>query len=65
MLSGKRENISKKDFEKAGFPESKVEMLSLVKEKSRGGKITDKNLAIVQTLANQILELFDLRNSIE
>ena len=65
VLSGKRENMSKKDFEKAGFPESKVEMLSLVKEKSRGGKITDKNLAIVQTLANQILELFDLRNSIE
>ncbi len=65
VLSGKRENISKKDFEKAGFPESKVEMLSLVKEKSRGGKITDKNLTIVQTLANQILELFDLRNSIE
>jgi len=65
VLSGKRESMSKKDFEKAGFPESKVEMLSLVKEKSRGGKITDKNLAIVQTLANQILELFDLRNSIE
>ncbi len=65
VVSGKRENISKKDFEKAGFPESKVEMLSLVKEKSRGGKITDKNLTIVQTLANQILELFDLRNSIE
>ena len=27
VLSGKRESMSKKDFEKAGFPESKVEML--------------------------------------
>jgi len=65
VLSGKRENISKEDFEKAGFPESKVEMLSLVREKSRGGDMTEKNLAIVQTLAKQILDLFDLRKTIE
>ena len=65
VLSGKRENISKEDFEKAGFPESKVEMLSLVREKSRGGGMTEKNLAIVQTLAKQILDLFDLRKTIE
>ena len=36
VLAGKRKNISKENFENAGFPESKVEMLSLVKEKSRG-----------------------------
>ena len=65
VLSGKRENISKEDFENAGFPESKVEMLSLVKEKSRGGNITEKNLSIVQGLAKQILELFELRKTIE
>ena len=65
VLSGKRENISNEDFEKAGFPESKVEMLSLVREKSRGGDMTEKNLAIVQTLAKQILDLFDLRKTIE
>ena len=65
VLSGKRENISNEDFEKAGFPESKVEMLSLVREKSRGGGMTEKNLAIVQTLAKQILDLFDLRKTIE
>jgi len=65
VLSGKRENISKEDFEKAGFPESKVEMLSLVREKSRGGDMTEKNLAIVQTLAKQILDLFNLRKTIE
>ena len=65
VLAGKRENISRENFEKAGFPESKVEMLSLVKEKSRGGDITEKNLGIVQTLAKQILDLFELRKTIE
>jgi len=65
VLAGKRENISKENFENAGFPESKVEMLSLVKEKSRGGDITEKNLGIVQTLAKQILDLFELRKTIE
>jgi len=65
VLAGKRENISREIFENAGFPESKVEMLTLVKEKSRGGDITEKNLGIVQTLAKQILDLFELRKTIE
>ncbi len=65
VLAGKRENHSKQVYEDAGFPESKVEMLSLVAEKSRGGDISDENLAIVQTLAKQILELFDLRKNLE
>ena len=65
VLSGKRENISTEDFEKAGFSKDKVEMLSLIKGKSRGGDITEKNFVIVQSLAKQILGLFDLRKNIE
>ena len=65
VLSGTRENISKEDFEKAGFSKDKVEMLSLIKEKSRGGNISEKNFGIVQALAKQILELFELRKNIE
>ncbi len=65
VLSGSRENISKEDFEKAGFSNDKVEMLSLIKEKSRGGNISEKNFAIVQSLAKQILNLFELRKNIE
>ncbi len=65
VLAGKRSNLSKTIYEDAGFPESKVEMLTLVTDKSRGGDISDANLAIVQTLAKQILELFDLRKNIE
>jgi len=65
VLSGTRENISKEDFEKAGFSKDKVEMLCLIKEKSRGGNISEKNFVIVQSLAKQILELFELRKNIE
>ena len=65
VLSGTRENISKEDFEKAGFSKDKVEMLSLIKEKSRGGSISEKNFGIVQALAKQILDLFELRKNIE
>ena len=65
VLSGKRENISKEDFEKTGFSKDKVEMLCLIKEKSRGGDISEKNFIIVQSLAKQILNLFELRKNIE
>jgi len=65
VLAGKRENISVEDFEKAGFSKDKVEMLCLIKEKSRGGDISEKNLAIVESLAKQILNLFELRKNIE
>ena len=65
VLAGKRDDLSKTIYEDAGFPESKVEMLTLVTDKSRGGDISDANLAIVQTLAKQILELFDLRKNLE
>ena len=45
VISGKRENMADSVFVDAGFPDSKVQMLSLVKEKSRGGDISEENLA--------------------
>jgi nucleolar protein 56 len=65
VLAGKRESLTKKIFEDAGFPESKVEMLSLVASKSRGGDISEKNLEIVQSMARQMLDLHTLRKSLE
>ena len=65
VLAGKRENMSDDVFVNAGFPDSKVQMLSLVREKSRGGDITEENLLMVQSLAKNILELFDMRKSLE
>jgi nucleolar protein 56 len=65
VLGGRRENLTQKIYLDAGFPEEKAEMLSLLQEKSRGGKISDENLAIVQNLAKQILQLFELRSTLE
>lgn len=65
VLAGKRQNLSKKVFEDAGFPDSKIEMLSVISEKSRGGDISEENLSLVKSLAKQILELHELRKKIE
>jgi nucleolar protein 56 len=65
VMSGKRDSLSKEVYEKAGFPDSKVEMLSLIASKSRGGDISDANLAIVQSIARQILDFHDLRKNLE
>jgi nucleolar protein 56 len=65
VLAGKRENMSDDVFVNAGFPDSKIQMLSVVKDKSRGGDITEENLLMVQALAKNILELFDLKKGLE
>ena len=65
VLAGKRDSLTKKVFEDAGFPDSKVEMLSLVASKSRGGDISKKNLEIVQFMAKQLLDLHDLRKNLK
>ena len=65
VIAGKRENLTKQVFEDAGFPDSKVEMLSLISSKSRGGDISDVNLAIVQSIAKQILDFHELRKKLE
>ena len=65
VLAGKRESLTKQIFEDAGFPESKIEILSLISTKSRGGDISDVNLAIVQLIAKQILDFHDLRKKLE
>ena len=65
VTAGKREDLTKSTFEDAGFPESKVEMLTLIQEKSKGGDISKENLAMVQSLAKQILEMYELRKNLE
>ena len=65
VMAGKRDALSKKVYEEAGFPDSKVEMLSLIASKSRGGDISDVNLAIVQSIAKQILDFHNLRKGLE
>src|SRR5579872_1554979 len=65
VMAGRRDGFTQNTYLDAGFPEEKAEMLSLLQKKSRGGQISDENLAIVQNIAKQILELFELRQSLE
>ncbi len=65
VMAGRRDNLTQDTYLAAGFPEEKAEMLSLLQKKSRGGQISDENFIIVQSIAKQILELFDLRQSLE
>ena len=65
VLAGKRDALTKKVYEDAGFPESKADMISLLASKSRGGDISEVNLAIVQSIAKQILDFHDLRKKLE
>ncbi|MGI0046364.1 MAG: NOP5/NOP56 family protein [Nitrosotalea sp.] len=65
VLAGRRDDLNQKVYVDAGFPDEKVEMLSLLQEKSRGGQISNENLSIVQGLAKQILELSELRTTLE
>ena len=65
VCAGRRGSLTRQSFEDAGFPESKVEMLALVAAKSRGGDISDGNLAIVQSMAEQLLSMHDMRRNLE
>ena len=57
VTTGRREDLNEDAFTKAGFPESKVNMLNVVQEKSRGGEISDENLEIVKSLAQRMLDM--------
>ena len=65
VTTGRREDLNEDAFTKAGFPESKVNMLNVVQEKSRGGEISDENLEIVKSLAQRMLDMLDLRKNLE
>jgi len=65
VVAGRRDDLSNKTYLDAGFPEEKAEMLSLLQKKSKGGQISNENLAIVQNIAKQVLDLFELRNGLE
>ncbi|MFQ6025832.1 MAG: NOP5/NOP56 family protein, partial [Nitrosopumilaceae archaeon] len=65
VLAGKRQNLTDKVYSDAGFPDNKVEMLSVIQEQSKGGQISDENLSIIQGLAKQIVELHRLRKTLE
>jgi nucleolar protein 56 len=64
VMAGNRAGLSDKVYQDAGFPDSKVQMLSVIQQKSKGGEISNENLAIVQSIAKQILDMTKTRSAL-
>lgn len=64
-LAGRRDNMDKATFIKAGFPDAKADILGLVAKTSRGGDISDESIAIILGMAQQVLNLYDMRQDLE
>ena len=62
---GKRENISSDFLKTLDIPDNKIEIITQVSTRSRGGKITDQNLSIVQDIAEQVISLNRIRKNLE
>jgi nucleolar protein 56 len=62
---GKRENITRDLLEKIDIPENRLEIILTTSKRSRGGRITDENLQIVQNLAQQVISLSKIRKVLE
>jgi nucleolar protein 56 len=62
---GKRENITKDFLKTIDIPDNKIEIIIEVSHRSRGGKITEQNLLIVQNIAQQVISLNKIRNNLE
>lgn len=62
---GNRDNITKDFLETIDIPENKIDIILEVSKRSRGGKITEQNLSIVQNIAQQVIALNKIRKNLE
>ncbi|MGN6628267.1 MAG: NOP5/NOP56 family protein [Candidatus Nitrosocosmicus sp.] len=62
---GQRENITSEFLKTIDMPENKIEIIIGVTKRSRGGKITEQNLSILQDIAQQVIGLSNIRKNLE
>jgi len=62
---GERENYSLEALEKEGIPKAKAETTAKVAEASMGADIAEADLAQIQALSKNVLDLYELRKGIE
>jgi nucleolar protein 56 len=62
---GTRDNFTAEKLEEEGIPEAKAEGLAKTAEKSMGAELTQPDLAQIQALCKDMLELYDLRQNLE
>lgn len=62
---GIRDNFTAEKLEEEGIPEARAEGLAKTAEKSMGAELTQPDLAQIQALCKDMLELYDLRQNLE
>jgi nucleolar protein 56 len=65
MNLGYKDNFSLEALEKEGLPKEKTENIATVAEKSMGADMAEEDLAEIQALSKNVLELYELRKNME
>jgi nucleolar protein 56 len=65
MNLGYRDNFSVEALEKEGLPKERAENIAKVAEKSMGADMAEQDLAEIQALSKNVLELYELRKNME
>lgn len=63
--AGRRDNITKEFLSTLDIPDNRIEIIIQTSSRSKGGKITDENLTILQSLAAQVISLNHIRKTLE
>ena len=62
---GTRENFTAENLENEGLPKAKSEAIAKVAVASMGADLGDKDLAQIQTMGRNVIELYSVRHSLE
>lgn len=62
---GRRENFTVENLEKEGLSANKAEQIAKTSRKSMGAELTDMDIQQIQNLCKQILELYNLRHTLQ
>jgi len=62
---GRRENFTTENLEKEDLPKAKAEQIAVNAEKSMGADIEEEDLAQIQILCKNTLQLYNMRQSLE
>ena len=65
MNLGYRENFTVEAFEKEGIPKDRAENTAKVAEASMGADMAEQDLAEIQALSKNVLQLYELRKNME
>jgi len=62
---GSKDNLTVEKLEREGIPKSKAQQIAKAAETSMGADLTETDLAQIQTLCQNVLELYQLRQTLE